>query len=228
MRTIRLSKLHATGNDFLVWSWLHTHAGVAGIDAAQAAALCDRHRGVGADGLIMIKPGADGADAEMMLYNADGGVAEMSGNGMRTPRLGRGPRRSGPRRHPHRRHRRRPARGRARPSGPARPRWSAATVDMGPVTFDPARIPLAAPSPFGLTRRLPRHALRGRRRRDGQPAPRAVRRRPRHRPGHPARSAPRARRPVPDAAPTSSSCASPPAPTTSSTCGSGSGGWARR
>jgi diaminopimelate epimerase len=72
---MRLSKLHATENDFLVTT---DHA--AGV---HAAALCDRSRGVGADGLIVLGPGADGADATMTLFNADGGLAEMSGNGAR-------------------------------------------------------------------------------------------------------------------------------------------------
>ncbi|MEX1006329.1 MAG: diaminopimelate epimerase [Acidimicrobiia bacterium] len=75
MSTARLSKLHATGNDFLV------HAGSLSGDLATR--LCDRHRGVGADGLILVLPGGRGADCSMVLYNADGGRAEMSGNGMR-------------------------------------------------------------------------------------------------------------------------------------------------
>jgi diaminopimelate epimerase len=75
MTAVRLSKLHATGNDFLV------HLG--DLPEHLAARLCDRHAGVGADGLILVLPGTDGADCEMRLYNADGGRAEMSGNGMR-------------------------------------------------------------------------------------------------------------------------------------------------
>jgi len=149
MRTIRLSKLHATGNDFLVWSWLHDHAGVAPLLPPQAAVLCDRHRGIGADGLIVVSAGSDGADAEMTLYNADCGVAEMSGNGIRTlawvaAREGIG--RSGTLTVD-------TAGGRRGVELTFAPRSSevvAATVDMGPVTFDPERIPLAGPSPFGL------------------------------------------------------------------------------
>ncbi len=45
--------------------------------------MCDRHRGIGADGLITIGRGGSGADCTMTLQNADGGVAEMSGNGIR-------------------------------------------------------------------------------------------------------------------------------------------------
>ena len=47
------------------------------------AALCDRHHGVGADGIIRVFGGKDGADLAMELRNADGGLAETSGNGMR-------------------------------------------------------------------------------------------------------------------------------------------------
>src|SRR5436189_2355203 len=75
MTATRLAKLHATGNDFLV------HQGALSADVA--ARLCDRHRGVGADGLVALLPGSNGADCTMVLYNADGGRAEMSGNGMR-------------------------------------------------------------------------------------------------------------------------------------------------
>jgi diaminopimelate epimerase len=74
---LHLAKLHATGNDFLV------HQASEPLNEAAAAALCDRHRGVGADGLLTLLPGADGADCAMTLRNADGGPAEMSGNGMR-------------------------------------------------------------------------------------------------------------------------------------------------
>lgn len=73
--TAYLSKLHGTGNDFLVTT--------AALDARDAVALCDRFTGIGADGLLLLGPGRDGADATMTLYNADGSIAEMSGNGIR-------------------------------------------------------------------------------------------------------------------------------------------------
>jgi diaminopimelate epimerase len=47
------------------------------------AHLCDRHRGVGADGLLAVEPAESGADARMRYYNRDGGEAEMCGNGAR-------------------------------------------------------------------------------------------------------------------------------------------------
>jgi diaminopimelate epimerase len=77
MTTIHLAKLHATGNDFLV------HQTAEPLDAHLAVALCDRHRGVGADGFLSLLPGSAGADCAMTLRNADGGAAEMSGNGLR-------------------------------------------------------------------------------------------------------------------------------------------------
>ena len=81
MTRMQLAKLHATGNDFLVRLALEP-AGPK-VTAAKVAALCDRHRGIGADGLITVGASADGADCTMNLVNADGGAAEMSGNGIR-------------------------------------------------------------------------------------------------------------------------------------------------
>jgi diaminopimelate epimerase len=72
---LKLEKYHGLGNDFLV---LLDLAGAHPVDGATARALCDRHRGVGADGLIRVTAGPT-----MELYNADGGRAEMSGNGIR-------------------------------------------------------------------------------------------------------------------------------------------------
>ena len=76
---LRLTKHHGLGNDFLVLL-----EPVPGLDAAALARrLCARRRGIGADGLLIAHPGADGADATMELRNADGSRAEMSGNGIR-------------------------------------------------------------------------------------------------------------------------------------------------
>jgi len=76
---LRLTKHHGLGNDFLVL--LEPAPGLDG--SALARRLCDRRRGVGADGLLIAHPGTDGADATMELRNADGSRAEMSGNGIR-------------------------------------------------------------------------------------------------------------------------------------------------
>jgi diaminopimelate epimerase len=75
---LTLTKHHGLGNDFLVLIDLDDRVTV---DRELARALCDRHRGVGADGLIRSTVGADGI-ATMRLWNADGGRAEMSGNGI--------------------------------------------------------------------------------------------------------------------------------------------------
>ena len=152
MTPLHLSKLHATANDFLVLADLEGRFGPAGaptLPAARRAALCDRRRGVGADGLIRIVAGAGGADCAMELTNADGGLAETSGNGLRCLavvafRLGlgcddrlvvdtaAGRRAVDVRRDGH--------------GGTVA--W--AEVDMGAVSFNPADIPLDAADPFDL------------------------------------------------------------------------------
>jgi len=83
MTSLHLSKLQATGNDFLVRLALDDVA--APLPAALVARLCDRHLGIGADGLITVGLGdaATEIDCTMLLQNADGGEAEMSGNGIR-------------------------------------------------------------------------------------------------------------------------------------------------
>lgn len=76
---MHFTKHHGSGNDFLVI--LEPLA--ISLGAEEVRALCDRHRGIGADGLIVGKRGSAGADLEMILNNADGSAAEMSGNGIR-------------------------------------------------------------------------------------------------------------------------------------------------
>jgi diaminopimelate epimerase len=84
MSSVRLSKLEATGNDFLVWSGLDARTGTEELLSARAARMCDRRRGIGADGLILLLPASEqDSDCRMILVNADGEVAEMSGNGIR-------------------------------------------------------------------------------------------------------------------------------------------------
>ena len=78
MPVLTLTKHHGLGNDFLVLF----DADVP-LTAELARALCDRHTGVGADGLIKATLGPAPADATFELRNADGSPAEMSGNGMR-------------------------------------------------------------------------------------------------------------------------------------------------
>lgn len=77
--TITLTKHHALGNDFLVCDTAQT---LPGAPDDLARSWCDRRRGVGADGLLLLT--IDGSDAlTMVLHNADGSRAEMSGNGIR-------------------------------------------------------------------------------------------------------------------------------------------------
>lgn len=84
---LRLTKFHGLGNDFLVAHWLdHVEPGRPALtpDPEVARALCARHTGVGADGLIYaLPPGGGDADVHMVLLNADGSEAEISGNGIR-------------------------------------------------------------------------------------------------------------------------------------------------
>jgi len=77
-RMLRFTKAHAYGNDFLYVR----SPDVAGVRRdALAREICDRHTGVGADGLIVYDRNGD--RLSMRLFNADGGRAEVSGNGVR-------------------------------------------------------------------------------------------------------------------------------------------------
>lgn len=71
-------KMHGTGNDFVVAAPEQPDADWAAV----ARAVCDRHTGVGADGLILIAP-SERADRRMAIYNADGSNGVMCGNGIR-------------------------------------------------------------------------------------------------------------------------------------------------
>ena len=82
MQTLPFVKMNGAGNDFVV---LDNRARQIQLDAPARARLCDRHRGVGADGVLMVEPADAGSDADfrMRYFNADGGEAEMCGNGAR-------------------------------------------------------------------------------------------------------------------------------------------------
>lgn len=73
-----LEKWHGAGNDFLV---ALRPSGAARLDGDHARRWCDRHTGIGADGLI--EGTFDGRGLVMSLHNADGSRAELSGNGLR-------------------------------------------------------------------------------------------------------------------------------------------------
>ena len=81
MDELRIWKYHGTGNDFVMLEDLDDERPLV---QEQVAALCDRRRGVGADGVIRVTRGVgDGADFFMDYRNADGSLAEMCGNGVR-------------------------------------------------------------------------------------------------------------------------------------------------
>jgi diaminopimelate epimerase len=75
---MRFTKLQATGNDFIVVD--ATAKAAAWPKLAQA--MCNRHFGVGADGLMLVQSSTS-ADLKMRLFNSDGSEAEVSGNGLR-------------------------------------------------------------------------------------------------------------------------------------------------
>jgi len=80
--TLRFTKMHGAGNDFVMLD--HRDLGGVAVDGDLVVRLCDRRTGIGADGLIVIAPPAGGDTAfRMVYYNADGGEAEMCGNGAR-------------------------------------------------------------------------------------------------------------------------------------------------
>jgi diaminopimelate epimerase len=128
---VRATKHEAAGNDFLVV--LDPDESLR-LSVGQVRLLADRRRGIGADGIIRVGRGRDGCDLSMELRNADGSVAEMSGNGVRclaqaavgagvvtpprfTVATGGGPR--------------------TVEYTPGEAGWARATVDMGPVTLGP-------------------------------------------------------------------------------------------
>jgi diaminopimelate epimerase len=78
---LSFTKMNGAGNDFIM---VDNRAAQISLSKDQIARLCDRHRGVGADGLICAEPASSPqAHLRMRYYNADGGEAEMCGNGAR-------------------------------------------------------------------------------------------------------------------------------------------------
>jgi diaminopimelate epimerase len=78
---LEFTKMHGLGNDFVVVDDLGE---TWEFDEDAVRWICDRHFGVGADGLILVRPATDGvSDFFMFYYNADGTTAEMCGNGIR-------------------------------------------------------------------------------------------------------------------------------------------------
>ena len=78
---MEFSKYHGLGNDFILVDNRHQPEPV--LSAEQAVQWCDRHFGIGADGVIFALPGQAGTDYTMRIYNSDGSEPEMCGNGIR-------------------------------------------------------------------------------------------------------------------------------------------------
>lgn len=77
---LQFTKMNGAGNDFVV---IDNRDLERNLTREKIATLCQRQRGVGADGLLAVEPAQNGADYRMRYYNADGGEAEMCGNGAR-------------------------------------------------------------------------------------------------------------------------------------------------
>ena len=77
---LRFTKMNGAGNDFVL---IDNRSGAYKFSPQQIAFLCDRHRGVGADGLLLVESATCKADFRMRYFNSDGGEAEMCGNGAR-------------------------------------------------------------------------------------------------------------------------------------------------
>ncbi len=77
---LAFTKMNGAGNDFVL---VDNRDGSVTLDRATIARLCNRQRGVGSDGLLAVEPAENGATHRMRYYNADGGEAEMCGNGAR-------------------------------------------------------------------------------------------------------------------------------------------------
>lgn len=78
---LEFTKLHGAGNDFV---FVEDMADRVVLSPEQVAALCDRHFGIGADGVVLVKPACSESNHGFMDYrNADGTLAQMCGNGIR-------------------------------------------------------------------------------------------------------------------------------------------------
>src|SRR4029077_5466609 len=77
---LRFTKMNGAGNDFILFD---NTTGDIDLDRNQIAQLCDRHRGIGADGILLFEKPTNHADFRLRYLNAAGGEAEMCGNGAR-------------------------------------------------------------------------------------------------------------------------------------------------
>ncbi|MDP4143239.1 MAG: diaminopimelate epimerase [Bacillota bacterium] len=77
---MKITKMHGTGNDFIVIEDLENN--FVGKEKDLAVTLCDRHFGVGGDGILLVRK-SHTADIQMVIINSDGSYASMCGNGLR-------------------------------------------------------------------------------------------------------------------------------------------------
>src|SRR5438093_1194828 len=80
LTVLHFTKMNGAGNDFIL---IDNRTGHVHLDRTQIACLCDRHRGIGADGILLLEKASNHADFRMRYFNADGGEVEMCGNGAR-------------------------------------------------------------------------------------------------------------------------------------------------
>ena len=74
------TKMNGAGNDFVL---IDNRSGDVHLNRDQIVQICDRHRGIGADGILLLEKASNKADFRMRYFNSDGGEAEMCGNGAR-------------------------------------------------------------------------------------------------------------------------------------------------
>ena len=79
--TLHFEKYHGLGNDFVLID--NRHSSDPCLTPEEAVDWCDRHFGIGADGVIFARPGQGGSDYTMRIFNSDGSEPEMCGNGIR-------------------------------------------------------------------------------------------------------------------------------------------------
>lgn len=82
MTAVNFTKMQGLGNDFVVLD-LENYQKTGLTPSELAVKLCDRHFGIGADGLIIVNPNTKNTDIGWIFYNSDGSIAQMCGNGIR-------------------------------------------------------------------------------------------------------------------------------------------------
>ncbi len=82
MTMINFTKMQGLGNDFVILDY-EEYKRTQKSPSELAVKLCDRHFGIGADGLIIVNPDTKDTDIGWIFYNSDGSIAQMCGNGIR-------------------------------------------------------------------------------------------------------------------------------------------------